>query len=219
MLIPRVMHHIWIGPDPLPAEFAEYRSGWRRLHPDWQHQAWGNRNAREHMTPGLGRLWDHAERIAPGSVEQFRSDLLRYELLLRYGGVYVDADFEPRRPLDALVAEASAFAAWETDGVWVNNAILGAVPGHDWLRDVVYGLPRHAERMTGRGYRPNKISGPQYITPLYLERYRGSVTVFPSALFYPYLWSELDRGAEEFPEAYAVHHWNNRRRMTEGART
>lgn len=201
-MIPRLMHFVWVGP-AMPRQFAHYIAGWRTLHPTWDVRVWGdddldwlrNREA-----------FDLAERIAPGSEGQLRSDVARYEILERFGGVYVDCDFEPLRPIDALLDD-HCFAAWETDDVWVNNAIIGATVGHPLMRDLVVRLPHNIR--VNRGKRPNHLTGPRFLTPL-AKRHR--VTVHPSAMFYPYRWDELDRAGEDFPDAYAVHHWSNARK-------
>ena len=58
---------------------------------------------------------------------------------------------------------------------------------------------------------PRVVSGPQYLTKKWRENGDG-VTAFDAKLFYPYLWSALRPVKERFPDAYAVHHWGNRRR-------
>src|SRR4029079_13347754 len=60
------------------------------------------------------------------------ADLVRLEALWRWGGIYVDSDCEPFRPLDSLLG-VPAFAAWE-DSRSVPNAVLGAAPGHPAIR-------------------------------------------------------------------------------------
>jgi hypothetical protein len=62
-----------------------------------------------------------------------RSDILRFELLHRYGGVYVDTDFECRRSLDDALGDADFATAWlkqSESGSRVNNAFMAAAPGH-----------------------------------------------------------------------------------------
>ena len=91
-----------------------------------------------------------------------QSDVIRYELLFRFGGLYVDTDFEAIRDLSPLItrayqrassyaAEATppspstsstsstastplnfAFAAEESPGV-INNALLGSTPRHPFF--------------------------------------------------------------------------------------
>ena len=73
------------------------------------------------------QLYDDAEvYVSERYAGQLRSDLARYDILWRYGGVYVDCDLEALRPIDDLL-DVPGFAGWETDGVWVNNAMASAI--------------------------------------------------------------------------------------------
>ena len=196
-----MIHRVWLGSE-IPDQLQAFGRSWEEHHPTWEHRLWTEANL-----PSLRNqdLFDRAEEIAPRNVGQLRADLVRYEILLEHGGVYVDCDFECLRPLDELLAGVSCFAALE-DARWVNNAIMGAPQLHPFVEALVDGLPENIRRTTGR---PNKLSGPQYLTPI---ARRFGITIFPRELFYPYSYTELERGGEEFPDAYAIHHWSNRRR-------
>lgn len=203
--IPRILHRIWLG-SPIPAESETFWAAWRRLHPDWTLRTWQERT----IPPLRNQLcYDDAEQLTAGNVWQLRSDIVRYELLEAFGGVYVDCDLEPRKPLDDLLAGIDCFAAWETTDEWVNNAILGARPHHPFLGRVIAGLPESISRH--RTARPNHATGPRYLTRMH-HQFPGQLTVFAQALFYPYRWDELERRDDDFPDAYTVHHWANARR-------
>ena len=66
------------------------------MNPGWLVHTW-----REWDLPGLrNQLWfDAAAHPAQ------RADIARFELLHRFGGIYVDTDFAPLRPIEALVAD------------------------------------------------------------------------------------------------------------------
>lgn len=220
-VIPHTIHRIWLG-SPMPSEFAFYGATWQQAHPLWEHVLWTDQDAEfpgvRVMRPPFALrnvgVYDNADHIAPNNVGQLRADVLRYEILEGVGGVYVDADFECLRSIEALTDGLDAFAAWETDGQWVNNAIMGATARHPFFRQLIDGLP--ANVLAHKGSRPAVMTGPQYVTATYFSDVRLNLpvpTIFPSRLFYPYLWNELDRRGEEFPDAYAVHHWHNRRRL------
>src|SRR5947209_2921327 len=83
--IPLILHRIWVGPDPLPEEFVAYGESWARHHPGWEQRLWT-----EDDLPEI--RWDEIRdrRRVPAE----RANLLRYELLLDFGCVYVDADLE-----------------------------------------------------------------------------------------------------------------------------
>lgn len=205
-MIPRVLHQIWVG-GPVPPWLAEMRQTWLELHPSpgWEHILWTD----DDLPPIThGALYDDPP-CPPATHGQMRADLLRYDILFRYGGVYVDLDFEAQRPIDELLAGIDCFAAWETDDVWIGNAILGSTPGHPFLAELIAGVPASVE--AHRGQRPVLSTGPQYLTPI---AKRHDVRLFPASMFYPYRWDQLERGDELFPDAYAIHHWNNRRIRT-----
>lgn len=205
-MIPRTIHQIWIGESSPPAAFEAWSERWQELNPDWSYVRWSDCP----INFAVRDLFDRAEEIVdPAGVGQFRADVLRYEILHRFGGVYVDLDFEPVRPLsaiDELVGAAEAWAAWEETGRWVGNAILGAEAGSPAMRVLLERLPRSCALNVGR--RATVVSGPQFLTPLWL-----GLVALPRRLFYPYSWRELERADEPFPDAIAVHRWANKAKL------
>jgi hypothetical protein len=191
MRIPQVLHRVWLGTDPLPPEQAEFGTTWKRHHPDWEMRVWTDAD--------LPSLLDDAI-VARGRSFSEVCDLVRYEVLRRHGGVYVDTDVECLRPLDGLLAGVEAFAAWETDHR-VGTAVLGAVPGHPIVERAV----REARLTVGRGPNSAESTGPGFWSTLLIDH--PEVTLFAPELFYPYRWDEPHRRHEQFPDAYAVHHW------------
>jgi mannosyltransferase OCH1-like enzyme len=193
----------------MPGHLLEYVQTWRHHHPSWEMALWTEQNL-----PMLrnDHYFRHADRYAPGSEGQLKADLARYEILHTLGGVWVDADFECLKPIDRLLEGVELFAAWEEQGVWVNNAILGSVPQHPLLNDMIMLAPRAIE--DNQGQRPNAMTGPQLLTKVYKAQYRETpgVSIFPQRQFYPYSYRELDRADEDFPWAHAVHHWHNARK-------
>ena len=189
-VIPRVFHRIWLGPNPLPEEFEAYGETWRRHHPEWEMRLWTDEDLAGLQPP---EPFDRARNLTE------RADVLRYELLRRFGGVYVDTDFECRAPLDGLIDGLEAFAGYQMPGS-VCNALIGVAPGHPALEAAVARLPGRV----GSVPFPDS-TGPTFFTELLADF--PEVMVFDPPVFYPYLWTELHRRDEEFPEAYAVHHW------------
>ena len=72
-----------------------------------------------------------------------QSDVLRYELLYRYGGVYVDVDMLCTN-LDGVADLAQScrfFAGVSNTRVWeLNNAVIGAAPRHPLLLHLMFAL-------------------------------------------------------------------------------
>lgn len=222
-MIPKHFHRIWVGPPP-PSDMLAMMCdpAWSLLHPGWGSTLWtdgfewhGEHDVHARPIEDLQNqdLFDRAEEIVgPNEVGQFRADVARLEILHRHGGVYVDCDMEARKSFAPLLV-AECFAGFEDPECrWVNNAVFGAEAGHPFLAALIEALPASVAAAQRAGIRrPNRFSGPQFITPIWSSRFRESVTVHPSSCFYPYSWSALDRKGEDFPDAYAVHHWAHRR--------
>ena len=194
-----MLHQMWVGPE-MPAWIPPLIETWLTLHAHWDYRLWTEPPSLHNQ-----QLWDDAEELS-SAPWQFRSDVARYEILHRFGGVWVDVDMECLRPIDDLVAPA--FLGWEVQGRWANNAIMGAEPGHPFLAEAIDHLPRSAMRKGSNAMK----SGPRFITPI---AKRHQVTIYDQGIFYPYAHNELHRSGEHFPDAYTVHHWHNQRRLRE----
>ena len=199
-MIPRIIHRIWLGGD-LPPDARRYGDSWAQHCPGWEIRTW-----RDWDLPPLvnQRAFDAATSPAQ------RADIARLEILLRFGGVYVDTDFEALQPLEPVLDGVGCFAATE-DGRFVSSGIMGSVPQHPFIAQLVASVS--SSIAANPGLPPNKQSGPWFITAKlhrFRRRDRGEhpVVVFPPELFYPYHFSEPERRGELFPDAIAVHHWS-----------
>jgi mannosyltransferase OCH1-like enzyme len=182
-VIPRIIHQVWVGPDPLPERFSEYQRTWRDHHPDWDLRFWTDGNLPEDLR-------------RPESYDRLRSpiercDLLRLELVWREGGVYVDCDFECLRPLDPLLEGTDFLLGYSKPGR-VNHALMGAIPHHPLLGRALDEIrPRDVF-----GY-DKDATGPGFFTRL-VAQYEDLPILDPE-LFYPHTPGERR-------VAFAVHH-------------
>lgn len=202
-MIPKIIHQFWTG-SPLPLEVAQMMGTWKELHPDWEYMYWTDRN----LPPLVNHeLYANAAEITPNAPEQFQSDVLRYEILHQFGGVWVDVDFLCQKPIDDLLG-SKPFAG-KVARRWVNNALIGSPAKHPLFYDLIQNLERNVAR-----YRPdhgNTVkSGPQYFTPL-ARRWR--IVEYPETHFYPFDWTVLDPDLDAYPDSYALHLWGNQRRL------
>jgi mannosyltransferase OCH1-like enzyme len=181
--IPPILHQIWLGPDPFPAEYTGFRQTWIDRHPGWELRFWS-----EDDLPADLRRPEAAERLR---VPAERADILRIEVLWRFGGVYVDVDFECLRSIEPLLEGVDFFVSVAKPGR-LNNALMGSVAGHPLLDRALDELrPREFH-----GY-DKSAAGPLFLDRLLEDQ--SELTRFPPEVFYP-------RTPEEQRTAYAVHH-------------
>jgi mannosyltransferase OCH1-like enzyme len=131
------------------------------------------------------------------------ADVLRYEILLKYGGVYLDTDFECLRNIDPILVGVRNFACSE-DGRSISVSIIGAMPNSIYMVRSINALPDKIGQVNTA-----METGPGLLTRVLLDGgLAEDFTLFPRKWFYPYRCHELHRVNEHFPDAYAVHRWD-----------
>ena len=85
-VIPKKIHQVWLGGD-LPDKYKRLTESWIKYHPDWEYKLWTDSDAAE---------LELINREAFDSMKNLgmKSDLLRVEILNKFGGLYVDVDFD-----------------------------------------------------------------------------------------------------------------------------
>ena len=187
-MVPRFIHRVWLGDEPLPEQFRHFGETWQRHHPEWDVQLWTDSN--------LPRL-RHPDVLERCDDPREASLYVRSELLARFGGVYVDADLECKRSIEPLVEDSGAFAAWERPGR-VGSAILGAVPGHPAIERLLAAAAERAGR-GGDGRSPTSL-----LTDVLSDS--SDVTLLDPEAFYAYDPGDREQDGSGFPVVYAIHH-------------
>ena len=209
--IPRIFHQIWLGDGEMPAKFRAYSRSWRTHHPGWELKMWTDAN----LPPLVNQeLFDSVTEVRE------RADLLRYELLYRYGGVYVDTDFECFKSIEPLLharsgeeggeesPPVSAFSSQESPE-HISIGIMGATQGNAFFGRIVDNLPRWHATHSGPEWHIGYRTGPFLIRSAY-ALWPGELTLLPQWALYPYHSTNFEargKNATAFPNAYAAHHW------------
>lgn len=201
-MIPKILHRIWLD-EPVPPQYDAWWERFRLLHPDWELMSWQDRSELDWLQNQ--ELFDSFDDSRPSY--GFRADILRYELLNRFGGVYVDTDVEPLRAFDPLVeADERPFIAWCSEAE-LDPAIIASPPGHPAVRALVDDLASvHQWKRSGRPLSPPGSTGPRFVTQRWQAR--DDVRRLPPVTFFPYHWKNMEEGLGPWSErTYAVHHW------------
>lgn len=132
--LPRIIWIYWEqGLDNAPDLVRQCVESWQRLNPDWRLVVLDEASARAHvdMPALIGRNFDSLPI-------QRRSDILRLNLLARYGGVWADATCLCTRPLDAWIHDCmtAGFFAFRDPGRdrVMANWFMASLPGNHLTR-------------------------------------------------------------------------------------
>jgi mannosyltransferase OCH1-like enzyme len=199
--IPKIIHQIWLG-SPFPYEYKKYQESWRKHHPDWEYKLWTDAEV-SNLTLTNQDLYDASLNYGE------KSDILRYELLYRYGGLYVDVDFECLQPLDLLHHCYDFYIGiqpLDTGYSQLGIGLIGSVPGHYVLKQCINNI-RNNDTM-----QIISRTGPVHCTKVFYHcaGMNGAKDVaLPASYFYPcdYAQKGLPPSEWQQPESFAVHHW------------
>jgi hypothetical protein len=153
---------------------------------------------------------------APLEHPAHRADVLRLELLLRDGGVYLDLDVICRKPLTPFRDKPFVLGQEGKEGQELCNGVILAEPGSEFAREWLAGFDPATSRWAGFRSRGKD----QYWNELSCRYPAHLATLFPDLVHIaPYdsfhwpLWHEdhlewlfLGNG-DEFPNAYCHHLW------------
>lgn len=194
MKIPKIIHRVWLGHNPLPEEFKEYGKTWAKHHPEWDIILWT-----EETLPSM----INKEYLDLCNTYSEMSDIIRYELLYQFGGIYIDTDFECLKPIDELVEDLEVFASTE-DNIHICGGFFGSVPKHPLVKQLIDAIPPALESSIGKT--SDWRIGPRFVT----SQLKGTnITILPKDYFYPYLPGQesLKNNLHLNDVAYAAHHW------------
>lgn len=205
--IPKIIHQIWLG-SPFPKKYEAWQKTWLDNHPDWQYKLWTDKDVEAFKLENK-KVYDKAINYGE------KSDIARYEILYRIGGLYIDTDFECLKPFDVLHHCCNFYAGLDEAPAAIFNGLIASIPGHPILKACIENL----KRADGEGDTTQAIvkrSGPLYFTKIVtknLAQYNDFVVLMPTTFFYPWPWFKRFQNSPEQiatwvrPESMAIHHW------------
>lgn len=133
--IPKIIHQIWVGPKVPPSYFVTFQEKWKVLHPDWEYHLWTDSELED-----LNLEFADLIEASPNYAE--KSDIIRSELLDRFGGVYLDVDMDPFHSLEELHKKYDFYCGIEhphkiattSNRLWLGISIIAAAPHHPVIK-------------------------------------------------------------------------------------
>ena len=202
-IIPKRIHQIWLG-SPLPDKFKAYTDSWRVFHPEWEYKLWTDKDV-EGLNIKNKKQYNFSKNYG------MKADILRYEILAKAGGLYVDVDFECLKPFDSLMYLKFFTGTTYTAVPCFYNSLITCTAHHPIIEKIrkdlktMYDGNKSSAIMTG--------SGPFHFTKSFLASITGNedrVCAFPVDYFYPFRHYDrlLDNPLSYITEnSFAIHYW------------
>ena len=202
--IPKKIHQIWLGDKQMPEIYLKYMESWKKFHPTWEYKLWTDEDTKS-IEILKRETFDNAQN------QGMRSDILRYEILRQFGGMYVDTDFECLRAFDDLLYLDFITGIGYDSKLQLYIGLLASVPNHCIMNK---SINLSAPFYTGqKGSRIMNVTGVNHFTKCFLScvtKETKGVVAFPMDFFYPFP-NNMRRQANPYKYinacSYAIHHW------------
>jgi len=215
-LIPKKIHQIWIGPKPLPEKFSWMQESIKKIHPDWEYKLWTNKDLKDFKLQNR-EIFNKVTNIGA------KADIFRYEILERFGGIYIDIDFELLKPLDDLIVNYEFFGCLLCGTELVSNGIIGSRTNHPILQECIRRVSE-INQFDNKGDNTTvlNMTGPYFFTDIinrYVSRNNDQrLKILSSDYFFPFpatqresFWNNSLNRANVLdyikPETLGIHYW------------
>lgn len=128
-LIPKKIHYIWFGNNPLPKQLEKCITSWKKFCPDYEIIRWDENNYDIKKCRYMEDAYNNKKY-------SFASDYAKLDILYNNGGIYFDTDVEIIRSIDDLLYQ-EAFCSVEKWQVINFGGCSGAVKGHPAVKKFI----------------------------------------------------------------------------------
>lgn len=198
MKIPRIIHQIYEDPAGPDESLLALAKTWMEHHPTWEYRFWGKEDIEDFLEAEFPEFIP-IYNAYPFNVQRW--DAIRYLILYRIGGLYVDLDYECLEPFDSLLNGAICCMGMEPDlnavihdkPMIVGNALMASVPNHPYFKSMIEEMINGEKFSTlSKSLQVMETTGPFMTTRLY-EQYsdKDDITLLPADLVAPLTLEEV----------------------------
>jgi mannosyltransferase OCH1-like enzyme len=202
-MIPKKIHYCWFGNGAKNDLIEKCMGSWQELIPDYQIKEWNETNSPMDLPyvqeAYKKKLWSKV------------SNIVRLYAIYNEGGIYLDTDIEVIKNLDALLNN-NCFLGFQLKvkhSEWVNNAVIGSIPMHPFIKKCMDLNLELFEKMKKFYISPEVTT--KVLEEMGLRKYGiqmiGGVRLYPVEYFYPYPWWGKFHPSCVKEDTYCIHHW------------
>jgi len=180
MSIPKIIHQLWIGTKPAPIKLMDT---WKDKHPNFEYIYWNEEEfIKRNMTFKCQDKIDEIEEI------NGKADIIRWEILYKYGGIFIDADSICIEPFDDEILSKQCFAGWEQEELrkgLIATGTMGFPEKHPLVKSAINWIINNEVSQAKANLMAWQSVGPGLLTRMYNTNKFKDLYIFPSYTFLP----------------------------------
>ena len=178
-IIPKKIHQIWLGGE-LPERYKRLTDSWLKYNPGWEYKLWTDSDIADFDFPNK-HIFNSISNLG------MKADLLRIEILNKFGGLYADIDFECLKSFQDMHRLSFYSGIVYGHNVEIAVGLIGSIPNHpiliDYLSNIDY---KNGNESVDDIF---NTTGPYYFTKIFLRNITEEtkdIVAFPTIYFYPF---------------------------------
>lgn len=161
--IPKKIHFIWLGPNPMPAISERCINSWKTILPEYEIQIWNDWDVNLLGTE-YKEIYDDEKTYA------FKSDILRIVILYKIGGIYNDVDLEILKDIRPYIKDLNFFGVNYRFSNNYATTPLGSIPNHIICKEILEKMQKvHNTKINHWGFSWN--NNPNYCWYYYIAEH------------------------------------------------
>ena len=180
MSIPKIIHQLWIGTKPAPIKLMDT---WKDKHPNFEYIYWNEEEfIKRNMTFKCQDKINEIEEI------NGKADIIRWEILYKYGGIFIDADSICIEPFDDEILSKQCFAGWEQEELrkgLIATGTMGFPEKHPLVKTAITWIINNEVSQSKANLMAWQSVGPGLLTRMYNTNRFKDLHIFPSYTFLP----------------------------------
>lgn len=213
-MIPRLIHQTWRTIE-IPEKWKPFVEKVQELNPGWSYKLWTDKENLDFVKNEFPEFFPIFFAL-PRPI--LKADIIRYLLMYKLGGVYLDLDYEVLRPFD--FGNNSLILSKEESGPFskrsFTNCILASVPGHNFWADVINDLQKNPPFVPDHTL-VEEATGPIFLSRIYHQKSYSDIYT-PDRIYYLPQWDNKETDFEKIRNngiSIGIHHgWGTWRRST-----
>ncbi len=201
-MIPKTIHYCWFGNSKKSRLIKKCIKSWKQFCPDYEIIEWNETNFDIEICPYVKEAYKQKKWA-------YVSDYVRFYVLNKYGGVYLDTDVEIIKSIDGLRKKGS-FAGFSSDKI-VGTGLILCCEKDNWLCKEVIDSYKNQHFINDD---PSKILAIGRRVTAILEEHGlklngnkqniDGITIYPKYFFNP---TDGDIRTKPDERAYSIHHF------------
>lgn len=210
--IPKIIHQVWLG-DSFPEKYIKLRDEMMEINSNWEYRLWTDKEVKVFGLKNV-ELFNNIRNLGA------KSDILRYEILERIGGLYIDIDFKCVKPFDCLCYLDFFAGNGHVDKPEIINSLIACAPNNKFISKIVSELIKKKYFIDDINGVMNN-TGPYFITKNIFDvlTENDNIVIFPTKYFFPFpaiyrnkvkdstkSWKFINSFSNE--NTFAIHLWH-----------